>query len=70
MSCKKEKTLDDWAMVALSGMLSGFGKSIVYELSFDDLSEQCFELAEAIQKESRKRREQQEKRNTINTGEL
>jgi hypothetical protein len=70
MSCKKEKTLDDWAMVAIGGILSGLGHSGGINLDIDNLACGCFDIAEAMQKESRKRREEQEQRNTINTGEL
>lgn len=58
MSCGKEKTLDDWAMAAMHC-------ETPHQMSGDSLAEWCFNIAEAMQAESRKRREAKELVNTV-----
>lgn len=63
MSCGKEKTLDDWAMAAMQGSLS-CGDQVV-EDHMPRFASFCFNIAEAMQAESRKRREAKELVNTV-----
>ena len=61
------KTLDDFAIAAMQGLLSndvtGFATAV-------ELAELSYNIAEAMMKESRKRREEKEHRYNVETGEI
>ncbi len=61
------KSLDDWAACAMQGAVVDMSQDEMIDGYFEPLASWCFDLAEAMQAESRKRAGYQTQQSTIET---